>query len=105
MTPNNSNVAVCVSQGDLLSTTVKAFREKVDQVMATQASNPQWNVLELDLRAARFIDSVGINLIILMIRKMKDRNGSVRVRLSSNSLKRVLDYMRVNDHAEIILES
>lgn len=90
----------CACPGDLVSTSSKAYREKVDQAMASKTA---YTVLELDLRAARFIDSVGINLIILLIRKMKDKNGSVRLLIANPNLKRVLTFMRVDQHAELIM--
>jgi len=60
-------------------------------------------VLELDLTQARFVDSVGINLLVLMIRRMKETGGSVRIRIANANIKRVLSFMRVDQHAEIIL--
>ncbi len=103
MSSLSSNVISCAATGDLVSTTSKAYREKLEQAIAAAPAKATWTMLELDLRAARFIDSVGINLIILMIRRMKERSCSVRVLISSPNLKRVLSFMRVDQHAEIIL--
>ena len=72
-----SCVVTCTAPGDLVSTSSKAYRDIIEPAMAAAANNPAWTVLELDLQAARFIDSVGINLIILLIRRMKDRGGKV----------------------------
>ena len=103
MSTTPSSVVTCAAPGDLVSTTTKPYRDSIEQAMTASMNNPAWTVLELDLRAARFIDSVGINLLILLIRRMKDRGGNVRILISSPNLKRVLSFMRVDQHAEIIL--
>ena len=105
MTPTPSNTLTCASAGDLISSTTRAYKDKLEQVIreASATDTPGWSLLEMDLRAARFIDSVGINLIILMIRRMKERGCSVRILIGSANLQRVLLFMRVDQHAEIVL--
>lgn len=98
-----SSVLSCPAPGDLVSTTTKSYKESVEQAMSQAASNSLWTILELDLRAARYIDSVGINLLILLIRRMKERGGTVRILIGNANLKRVLTFMRVDQHADIIL--
>ncbi len=90
--------------GDLTSTTAKAARESLERVIAeSPASQTPQALLEIDLTQARFVDSVGINLLVLMIRRMKESGGSIQIRISNPNIKRVLSFMRVDQHAEVIL--
>jgi len=90
--------------GDLTSSTSKATREALEKVIQDTPNSRTPNTrLELDLTQARFVDSVGINLLVLMIRRMKETGGNVRIRISNANIKRVLTFMRVDQHAEIIL--
>ena len=104
MNPPQATTIAC--PGDLISTTVKGFREAIDLAVASISSRNQGTsfLLELDLRQARFIDSVGINLLVLTIRRCKEISGSVRICIANQNVHRVLTFMRVNQHAEVILE-
>lgn len=94
----------CVCNGDLTSTTAAAYRSLIDQKMGSAtADNPGWNHLELDLRAARMVDSVGLNLLVSVIKNMKERGGSVRILIAHPNIQRILAFTRIDRHAEIQL--
>jgi anti-anti-sigma factor len=90
--------------GDLTSSTAKSVREAIEKAI-TESPNGQkpQALLDLDLTQARFVDSVGINLLVQMIRRMKETGGGVRIRISNANIKRVLSFMRVDQHADVIL--
>jgi len=93
-----------VCNGDLTSTTAAAYRSLIDQKMASSTQdNPGWNHLELDLRAARMVDSVGLNLLVSVIKNMKERGGSVRILIAHPNIQRILAFTRIDRHAEIQL--
>ncbi len=85
--------------GDVLSTTAEALRQPLQA--ALQQLRPG-QALELDLRAARMIDSVGLNLLVTVIKKAKAAGGSVRIRISQSSVQRILHFSRLHQHADII---
>lgn len=95
----------CATAGDLTSTTAAAFRTMIDQkIAAATRDHPGWNLLELDLRAARMIDSVGLNLLVSVIKGVKEKGGSVRILIAHPNIQRILAFTRIDKHAEVQLQ-
>ncbi len=88
----------CPVAGDLTSTTAAAYRALIDQKLAASAT---WNVIELDLRAARMVDSVGLNLLVSVIKGVKEKGGTVRIMISHPNIQRILAFTRIDKHAEV----
>ena len=102
---SSSAQLLALMTGDLTSSTAKLLKEQVDGLLPPAGRTPEpCTVLVLDLRSARFIDSVGINLIVVCIRRMKEFQGSVRVLIGNSNLRRVLAFMKVDQHAEVVLD-
>ena len=99
-TPN----ITCAVAGDLTSTTAAAYRTQIEQKMAASTRDqPGWSFLELDLRAARMIDSVGLNLLVSIIKGVKEKGGNVRLLISHPNIQRILAFTRIDKHAEVKL--
>lgn len=86
--------------GDLTSTNAEQF---LAQVLSALDRAGDAKCLELDLRAARIIDSVGLNLLVSLIKHMRARGGQVHVHVAHASVRRVLAFTRIDQHAEITL--
>lgn len=87
--------------GDLLSTNAAAAQAELTRLMA---ADERWRTIVLDLCAARIIDSVGLNLIVSIIRTTRPAGRSVRVVVSNRNVRRVLAFTRIDQHAEIVVE-
>lgn len=95
----------CSLPGDLISTTAPAFRETLDTLLSTDSLADQPLVwLEIDMRAARFIDSVGINLLVLTLRALEAQKAKMRLLITSKNLLRVLTFTRLTDYVEVVLQ-
>ncbi len=88
----------CPVAGDLTSTTAAAYRALIDQKLA---SNTSWSLVELDLRASRMVDSVGLNLLVSVIKGVKEKGGSVRILIAHPNIQRILAFTRIDKHAEV----
>lgn len=97
----NTPIVVCAASGDLTSTTAPAFRAEAEQKLASLSQEAAGSVLEVDLRNARMVDSVGLNLLVSLIKAMKERGGSVRILIAHPNIQRILTFTRIDQHAEV----
>ncbi len=95
----------CFVPGDLVSTNLEAYKAGISQVLnQPEGTQGAWTVFELDLRQARFLDSVGINLIVLTLRKLQAQSKTLRILVATKNLHRVLTFTRLTYYAEVVLE-
>jgi anti-anti-sigma factor len=90
-----------VFRGDLLSTNAAAAQAELTRLMG---ADDRWRSIVLDLRAARIVDSVGLNLIVSIIRTARPAGRTVRVLVSNPNVRRVLAFTRIDQHAEIVVD-
>ena len=94
-----SSITTVVVQGDLLSTNSKAFQEDANP---KAESLKQGGILSIDLRAARLVDSVGLNALVTTIKSAKACGGTVQLLVSHPSVLRILSFTRIDTHARVI---
>ena len=95
----NTNGNIYSAPGDITSTTAESFWQKIEPMVREMSPG---SAVEFDLRAARTVDSVGLNMIVKAIRMADERSGRVRIRLGSESLRRLCRFTRLDEHAEIL---
>lgn len=86
-------------KGDLLSTNAPQVREKITELLASSSS---FDALELDLRSAAMIDSVGLNLLVWAWKSVKQRNARLRVRITSPDVERTFRFTRLNSYIDVV---
>ncbi len=96
---SSTPTATYVAPGDILSTNAEQFRQ---QLAAILDKGGEWKLLELDLRASRLVDSVGLNAIVSAIKRTKSRGGDVRIRVRHPSVARLFAFTRLDQHAQVI---
>ncbi len=88
--------------GDLLSTNAEAVRETAFSLLDDPAmAGAGIQTVEIDLRRAGMVDSMGLNLLVSIIRGAKKLGSPVRLLVSSNSVMRTFQFTRLHLHAEI----
>jgi len=87
--------------GDILSTTAPLLRQQISEALRRSPAKQ----MEIDLRAANMVDSVGLNLLVWVWKTMKERQGSLRVRISSQDVDRTLRFTRLSNYIEVIREA
>jgi anti-anti-sigma factor len=91
--------------GDILSTTAEDLRGELDQVLRTPAALAgAFQYFEADLRAARMVDSVGLNLLVWLWRVVTARGGRLRLRITSPEIERTFRFTRLTERADVELE-
>ncbi|MFO1487521.1 MAG: STAS domain-containing protein [Verrucomicrobiota bacterium] len=89
--------------GDILSTNADSLREDLFGVLESEPmQSAGWKTLELDLTQARMIDSVGLNLIVSVVRMVKARQGAVVANVRSSNIYRTFTFTRLDKQMTVI---
>lgn len=86
--------------GDLLSTTASPLRSQLSALM----ERGPFELLEIDLRAASMVDSVGLNFLVWALKLARRRGAGLRVRVSSADIQRTFRFTRLTSYIDIALE-
>ncbi|MBC2607176.1 STAS domain-containing protein [Pelagicoccus albus] len=87
------------ADGDIVSTNAQLHWSRIESVL-DRATPSQ--LVELDLRAASMVDSVGLNAIVKAIKIAEGKKLKVRLLIASPSLKRICTFTRLDQKAEIV---
>lgn len=87
------------ADGDIVSTNADHHWTRIEKTLQNISNN---QLLELDLRASRIIDSVGLNVIVKTIKSAESQNGRVRLLIANQSIKRICTFTRLDQKAEIV---
>ncbi len=85
--------------GDVISTNAEDVWRGISSKL--ESLKPS-GVLELDLRAALMVDSVGLNVIVRTIKQTSQEGGTVRIIVGNKSVKKIFLFTRLNERAEIV---
>jgi len=97
----NKTLAITFN-GDVLSTNSEELRAQVFGVLESdEVKNATWDVLSLDLTSAKMIDSTGLNLIISIIKTVKNRGAKVKASISSMNIHRTFLFTRLDTQLEL----
>ena len=89
--------------GDLISTNAEALRAEINGLLEpSERSARSWNAFRLDLSAATMVDSVGLNLIVTLLKRVKKAGGTMQIAYSSPNILRTLTFTRLDQHAELV---
>lgn len=86
--------------GDILSTNAEDLRTRIFADLKQIEGTPR--LVEVDLSRASMVDSVGLNLLVSVIKHVKTRSGSVRFVVGNNNVERTLRFTRLDSQAEIV---
>ncbi len=89
--------------GDLISTNAAAVRENLaDIINASTDKLPAWSTLRLELSGAKMVDSVGLNLVVTLLRAVQKLNGKMQVIYTNPNVLRTFQFTRLDQHMEMI---
>ena len=99
-----SKTLTVIVPGDILSTNADLLRKEIFGLLESElVARADWNRCKLDLRAAKMIDSVGLNLLVSLIKQLKIRNATIVAEITSTSVQRALLFTRLNTQMEVQL--
>ncbi len=90
--------------GDLLSTNFDRLNGDLQAVLNEEAVQAAaWSTLVLDLTTAKLIDSMGLNILVSLVKRVgaPPRNGRVKTRIASPTIHRTLLFTRLEKYMEV----
>jgi anti-anti-sigma factor len=89
--------------GDILSTNAEALRKEIFTLLESPDGSAQkWHTLKLELVAAKMVDSVGLNLIVTLLKAVQKNGGKMQVLYSSPNIHRTFVFTRLDQHIELV---
>ena len=88
--------------GDILSTNVGSVRQCLANPLQDLEAARGSFLFELDLQAARMIDSVGLNLLVWLIKNVQRLGGRTRLIIADINIDRTFQFTRLNQYAEVV---
>ena len=90
-------------QGNILSTNAQEVRMHLSKALSDPKSTTgALEVFELDVTRAQMIDSVGLNLIVWLLKAVRERQARLRLLVSSVHVERTLQFTRLDQQAEVV---
>jgi len=88
---------------DLTSTTVEQLRPELHaQLGAPNTASAAWKLFRLDLAATKMVDSVGLNLIIGLLKSVQQRGAKMQILCANPNVHRTFLFTRLDQHVELI---
>ena len=92
--------------GNILSTNVQEVRVQLTGALGDPRSAAgALEVFELDLTRAQMIDSVGLNLIVWLLKAGRERRARLRLLVASVHVERTLQFTRLDQQVEVVRRS
>jgi anti-anti-sigma factor len=89
--------------GDLLSTNADALRTEAFALLQPGDGLAEpWTKFVLDLSSARMIDSVGLNLVVALLKRVQKRGARMQVVYSCPHVLRTFAFTRLDQHVEMV---
>lgn len=90
--------------GDLLSTNTDEARREITAILESNpVKSAGWTTLKLDLKAAKMIDSVGLNLVVSLYKEAKKTNAKTTAVISNPNIQRTFLFTRLDTHIEVVM--
>jgi len=91
--------------GNILNTNAQDVRVQLSKALGDPRSAAgSLEVFELDVTRAEMIDSVGLNLIVWLLKAVRERRGRLRLLVGSVHVERTLQFTRLDQQAEVVLQ-
>ena len=91
-------------EGDLLSTNFDRVNGDIQAILnADDVKASAWSTLVLDLTTAKLIDSMGLNILVGLVKRVgaPPRHGRLKTRIASQTIHRTLLFTRLEKYMEV----
>jgi len=106
MTPNlnlEDKILTLRVPADLISTNAESVRGDIRSLLDPPEGKPQsWQTFRLDLSAAKRVDSVGLNLIVAMVKAVQRVGAKMQVVYSDPNVHRTILFTRLDKYVEVL---
>lgn len=92
-----------VFPGDIVSTNAAVLRQQIFAILESETvARADWQTLHLDLRAANMVDSMGLNLLVSVIKFAKNRSSKVTGQIANSNVQRAIMFTRLDTQMELL---
>jgi anti-anti-sigma factor len=91
-----------VFHGDLVSTVVREFRADLQNALIVPPGTAPWQTITFDLKAAKMVDSMGLNLIVKFYKGAQQAGARMRLIYTDPDVHRTLIFTRMNQFIELV---
>jgi anti-anti-sigma factor len=89
--------------GDLLSTNAEALRQEANGLLENPDGSPrEFDAFKLDLTGAKMVDSVGLNLVVNLLKRAQKRGVKMQIAYSSPNVLRTFIFTRLDQHVNLV---
>lgn len=100
---SETNTYTVLLQGNILSTNAHEIRAQLAKALGDPRSAAgALETFELDITSAQMIDSVGLNLIVWLLKAVRERGARLRLLIASVHVQRTLQFTRLDQQAEVV---
>lgn len=94
----DNQLLVLKVKGDILSTNAKERAEEIGNLIV---KHKEVSAVKLDINAAKMVDSVGLNMLLGIIKTVRENEAELVIHISSASINRVFLMSRFDKLAKI----
>ena len=99
----NDGLATLDIPGDLVNTNVDSVRATSAEFLDPAKFPPgSCRVLRVNLATAKMVDSVGLNLIVTLLKRARERNAQMEVSYSNPNVLRTFAFTRLDRQLKMI---
>ena len=103
---SETNTYTVILEGNILSTNAHDVRAQLAKALGDPRSAAGvLEFFELDITSAQMIDSVGLNLIVWLLKAVRERRASLRLLVASVHVQRTLQFTRLDQQMELVSRS
>jgi anti-anti-sigma factor len=89
--------------GDLTSTNADSVGAEISRIFdRLSAGLAVGNLFRLDLTAAKMVDSVGLNLVVALLKRLQKHGAKLQVAYSNQNVFRTFAFTRLDKHIELV---
>jgi anti-anti-sigma factor len=90
-------------EGDVTSNHVARYGGELDALLATYGSSPvNWDTFRMDITAASMVDSVGLNMIVSILKRIQKLGAKMQVSYKDPNVHRTLMFTRLDRHVQML---
>jgi len=95
-----TNLLTMTLPGDLTSTAAEQLRPQINILL--ENPKPAWNQFRLELTGAKMVDSVGLNLIVSILKLVQQRGAKMQIICANTNVHRTFLFTRLDKQIELI---
>jgi anti-anti-sigma factor len=95
-----TNVLTVTLSGDLTSTSAEQLRPPINTLL--DQPKPAWSLFRLELTGAKMVDSVGLNLIVSILKLVQQRGAKMQIVCANTNVHRTFLFTRLDKQIELI---